>query len=304
MHRHVFGDTAGKKHRLREAGLWQVDPPEYHDPPGGVLTYTPHYEAGVSLLTFEALGHPHPPRYGSSEAFPNTTAFPVEQHFRLVRHQLAQLRSALAVAHILNRSLVVPPLLCGIERSYAPHAGRTADSDLRLPYWCPLDHVLDLGALSHYMNINGLETRLKPSAFLSTAQLPPSLLQDTVSLAVDESCTDSESSVAEGGGRTAGFRLGCNLTDVQIKAHLRPLRAARVLHLSSVRGLFAGFEEQKRQDAFYRLYERAGSFWCCAQPGATGEPGHVWYDLFWEDVGSVDRFGRVRTREWKGVRGP
>jgi hypothetical protein len=34
-------DQAGKRHRMREAGLWAIDPPSRYDPPGGIFSYTP-----------------------------------------------------------------------------------------------------------------------------------------------------------------------------------------------------------------------------------------------------------------------
>ena len=47
----------------------------------------------------------------------------VPQHFALVHHQLAQIRDALALAQSLGRILVLPRLVCGLDRWWAPHAG-------------------------------------------------------------------------------------------------------------------------------------------------------------------------------------
>ena len=33
-----YAAAAGKRHRLREARVW-IDPPEYYDPPGGLLAF-------------------------------------------------------------------------------------------------------------------------------------------------------------------------------------------------------------------------------------------------------------------------
>ena len=33
-----YAAAAGKRHRLREAAVW-IDPPEYYDPPGGLLRF-------------------------------------------------------------------------------------------------------------------------------------------------------------------------------------------------------------------------------------------------------------------------
>ena len=56
----------------------------------------------------------------------------------------AQLRTALALATVLNRTLILPPLWCGLDRYWAPHAGTLPGSTFKLPFMCPADHVLDL----------------------------------------------------------------------------------------------------------------------------------------------------------------
>ena len=60
-----YAGTAGKRHRFRE-GLLFDDPPEYFDPPGGVLSYD-------AELTDEILS-------GGEHT--------LQTHFRLVNHQV------------------------------------------------------------------------------------------------------------------------------------------------------------------------------------------------------------------------
>lgn len=45
---------------------------------------------------------------------------------------------------MLNRTLILPPLWCGLDRYWAPHAGTLPGSTFKLPFLCPADHVLDL----------------------------------------------------------------------------------------------------------------------------------------------------------------
>ena len=86
----------GKRHRLREATVW-MDPPSYYDPPGG-------------LLSFE-LDVPHamifPPRGMDSVG-----------HIQLIRYQLRQIKSALAIAHTLGRKLIMPRVVCGYDKAW------------------------------------------------------------------------------------------------------------------------------------------------------------------------------------------
>ncbi|GJP48131.1 hypothetical protein CLOM_g7409 [Closterium sp. NIES-68] len=83
-----FTGTGGKRHRFREAMAF-IDPPEYYDPPGGVLSF-------VNNIPEELL-------IGGDHS--------LQTHFNLANYQLTNLRSALAIATILNRTLVsLPPL--------------------------------------------------------------------------------------------------------------------------------------------------------------------------------------------------
>ena len=43
-----------------------------------------------------------------------------------------------------GRAVILPKLVCGMDRWWAPHAGIIPGSGLDLPYVCPADHVLDL----------------------------------------------------------------------------------------------------------------------------------------------------------------
>ena len=128
-------DQSGKRHRMREAGLWLLDPPEYYDPPGGLLSYTPDLPPELTA-GFAPLGRrlaPEDPMLG--------------RHFQLIGHQLLQLRTALGLAHALNRTLVLPRFLCGLETvTNFAHGGLRCKGSpgcaMSLPYWCPADHVL------------------------------------------------------------------------------------------------------------------------------------------------------------------
>jgi hypothetical protein len=88
-----YAAAAGKRHRLREARVW-IDPPEYYDPPGGLLAFT--------------LSVPHELIYPAG-------GMSVQGHIVLIKRQLAQLRAALALAHALGRKLVLPSVTCGYD---------------------------------------------------------------------------------------------------------------------------------------------------------------------------------------------
>ncbi|KAL0288737.1 UNVERIFIED_CONTAM: Arabinosyltransferase [Sesamum calycinum] len=78
-----YAGTDGKRHRLREAMVF-YDPPEYYDTPGGFLTFKPNIPKSLLL----------------------DGQHNIESHFALVNYQIKQIRTALAIASLLGRTLV------------------------------------------------------------------------------------------------------------------------------------------------------------------------------------------------------
>ena len=58
-----------------------------------------------------------------------------------------QLRNVLALATVLRRAAILPPLWCGLDRFWAPHSGKLEGALNPLPFLCPADHVLNLDAM-------------------------------------------------------------------------------------------------------------------------------------------------------------
>ena len=105
-----YGGAPGKRHRLREAGVW-IDPPKYYDPAGGVLTFDLD-------LPREMLHPPGGMRVGG--------------HIAMINHQLAQIRAALALATALGRKLVLPEVTCGYDKARMIALTRTLTLTLTL----------------------------------------------------------------------------------------------------------------------------------------------------------------------------
>jgi arabinosyltransferase len=136
---------------MREAHLWLVDPAAYYDPPGGLMTYSndlPHeLTSGLAPL--------HGRHVTSADDV-------LGRHFALINHQLRQLRTALALSITLNRTLVLPRLLCGLETvtNFAHTGVRCPSCGMKLPYWCPADHVLRMHYLAGKYGTYGTLVRL------------------------------------------------------------------------------------------------------------------------------------------------
>ena len=104
-----YSGAVGKTHRLREAMLWEEEEPRaYYDPTGGLLQYTP----SIRWELIEPSGR-----------------MDVESHFRLMNAQLVELRAAFLLAARLGRILILPEIVCGLDRFWAPHNGTIPGSD-------------------------------------------------------------------------------------------------------------------------------------------------------------------------------
>lgn len=124
-----FSGTPGKRHRFREAQLWN-DETSYYANPGKLLTISEPIPEWIWANSNDSIAG----------------------HFRLVNFQLRQIRSAMGLAIALNRTLVLPQLWCGFDRWWAPHRGRIPGSAFSLPFRCPLDHVFSVNILTSNLN--------------------------------------------------------------------------------------------------------------------------------------------------------
>ena len=91
------GGPVGKRHRMREAGLWH-DSPGYFEAPEGYLQ-----------VMLDALDPP-PPK-ATDDAL-------LDVHMHNLQKQLAQVGAGLMLATALQRVLVLPQLTCYCDRSW------------------------------------------------------------------------------------------------------------------------------------------------------------------------------------------
>jgi len=170
-----FSGTEGKRHRMREAQLW-VDPPHYYNRTNGYLVYDP-------LL---------PPDLGAKSGS-------VEGHFALVNHQLLQVRAGLQLAQSLGRALIMPKLMCGFDRWWAPHRGKIPGSDMELPFECPMDHVFEVETWLKDRDELAFGPRIdfREHSFLSNPHTPPSVLQSRLQVALCQPGPHTDASKAD-----------------------------------------------------------------------------------------------------------
>ncbi|GJP56702.1 hypothetical protein CLOM_g15757 [Closterium sp. NIES-68] len=253
-----FAGTEGKRHRFREAMAF-IDPPEYYDPPGGVLSFVNNIPE--ELLT----GGDHS----------------LQTHFNLVNYQLTNLRSALAIATILNRTLVLPATWVRFDRIWFPHPGILDGTDTPQPFLSPLDHLVEVqrmlpGKLKE--DEFGPAVPIREYSFLDNPRTPQALLKSKLSVELcDEGSPDCPLSPDP---PTDKLRIKKNTRQNELKATLSRYSDSKWIEFSSMVDSFGGWDDKAMEKKFrWRLRQYVG-IWCCV----NAQPGHIWYDFFNDEI--------------------
>ena len=185
-----YGGTPGKRNRMREANAWMGDSEEYFE--GKFMSFTPRVELHFfnNLTTTTTAGKEKeddkkivrggfdifvergwPEKDSTFPSIPTKEEKILTENERLVNFQLAQINEALAIAKKLDRILIIPPILCGIDRVWFPHYGRFPGSHLRLPFICPQDHVINLEQWRR--------GKFRERSFLMHPQMPKNVVHDS-----------------------------------------------------------------------------------------------------------------------------
>jgi len=278
-----YGGAQGKRHRLRDAMMWE-DEPDYYSA-ANFLVYEPDLPYELVYTNGGALSA------DGTQDFAKRTS--VEAHFALVHHQLRQMRNAFALAQATDRILILPRLVCGLDRWWAPHSGIIPGSAARLPLLdCPADHVIDLERMGKP------ERLLRESSFLCNPRTPSSVLrsQRTVDAIL------SKKVKMDGTGADAARVEGLAIVDRLRSEHA----ATKVLRLSSTP---PDYRAVLGSDAVGRFEEKMrgyGSIWCCNRPPGGRGAGHIWYDYLWDVLPHTDRFRRQwdAANPWYPKMGP
>ena len=318
-----FGGTPGKRHRMREANAWLGDAARgYFDlvggegagplankenkPKSGYMSYTPRVPRVVNMTWFRERGFPA----ATDETFPtikSTKDELVEAHFDLVEFQLEQMKIAFAIAQALNRVLIMPPVLCGLDRAWFPHYGRFPGSRFELPFVCPLDHVVDLEKSD--------ASKFREATFLTHPEIPEEVKRSVAIVENDlmegsfgdapmplnlSYCVAGAGAGADAGGSDGGVtreREACGwfgvlhdasivkrralvkisgivdpMTFEELSASIAGVRSSKVLHFTSVTPFLEG--KPRSATAWSAKWKpdadkaiQLGE-WCCAEDGS------------------------------------
>ncbi|XP_058191570.1 arabinosyltransferase XEG113 [Rhododendron vialii] len=253
-----FAGTEGKRHRLRE-GMVFYDPPEYYDSPGGFLTFKPSIPKSL-LLDGE---------------------HNVASHFSLVNYQIKQIRTALAIASLLNRILVMPPLWCRLDRLWFGHPGVLAGSMTRQPFLCPLDHVFEVNVMLKELPKGefGPGINIREYSFLDNPAVPRQVKESWLDVqlcqAGSQNCQVSNST-----SRPGVLKLPKLSNEETLKTAFSSFKDVKVIQFSSMQDAFLGFTDKKREEKFRNRMKRYVGIWCCVE---NHTPGHIYYDMYWDE---------------------
>ncbi|URE30576.1 Nucleotide-diphospho-sugar transferase [Musa troglodytarum] len=287
-----FAGSDGKRHRLREAMLF-YDQPAYYDTPGGFLSFKPGIPK--SLL----LDGPHT----------------LQSHFSLVNYQLRQIRTALAVACLLNRTLslraatarewemslpwarspsdssavgallsvpwVMPRLWCRFERMWFGHPGILEGTLTKQPFVCPMDHLFEIHTMLHGLSEEefGPQIHFREYSFLQNPSVPKhvkeSLLNVQLCDAHSKGCNISDETTSRG-----FIQFPRNSTEQKYMQVFSQYKDIKVLHFSSMANAFQGFNDEAREVKFRNRVKRYVGLWCCVE---NRDPGHIYYDIYWDE---------------------
>ena len=307
-----YGD-AGKRWRFLEAKLWALNEPAYYTA-GRYLTFVPPQPPPDPMPCKEGEGvyrpghdapeacggedpsHGLPPkRFGDimwTEAMKRSVRLRANQ--RLMSRQTHALRDALAIARVLNRTLILPHYDCLCDRSedvaVVPSCVyHGAPPRMPVPFKCSQHFVAD----THKLQMMSLDPKLfgmQPHKF-NGAETPPLKLRAFSFLAdprtsreiregvVDVALVDGRDG-AGGGGGSGRPTLRKGSTNLAVKAQLKPLEDARVIRLSDAEGAFGGWESDAQEARLFMTmmdyYVHRGAWCCSSRNQAQQDDGRVY----------------------------
>ncbi|KAI7994601.1 Arabinosyltransferase XEG113 [Camellia lanceoleosa] len=253
-----YGGTEGKRHRLREAMIF-YDPPEYYDSPGGFLTFKPSIPKSLLL----------------------DGKHTIESHFSLINYQMKQIRTALSIASLLNRTLVMPPLWCRLDRLWFPHPGVLIGTMTRQPFLCPLDHVFEVNVMLKEMPADefGPGINLREYSFFDNPSVPRQVKESWLDVQLcqegSQNCNVSNST-----SPTGVLKFPKNRNEETFKTVFSSFKDVKVIQFSSMQDAFLGFTDKTREEKFRNRVKRYVGIWCCVQ---NHTPGHIYYDMYWDE---------------------
>ncbi|KAJ6427880.1 hypothetical protein OIU84_023309 [Salix udensis] len=253
-----YAGTEGKRHRLREAMVF-YDPPEYYDAPGGFVSFKPSIPKSMLLDGEHNL----------------------ETHFSLINYQIKQIRTALAIASLLKRTLVMPPLWCRLDRLWFGHPGVLVGSMTRQPFLCPLDHVFEVNTMLKEQPEEefGPAINFREYSFLDNPSLPRHVKESWLDVQLCQEGAE-DCGAPNKTSRPGILRFPKRSNEDMFKTTFSSFKDVKVIQFSSMQDAFGGFTDKRREEKFRNRVKRYVGIWCCVE---NHNPGHIYYDMYWDE---------------------
>eukprot|EP00964_Phaeocystis_antarctica_P150218 scaffold117604_cov39-Phaeocystis_antarctica.AAC.2 len=180
------GYAYGKRQRLRDAGLWLVDPPSY-------------YEEGRYLQLVSGLAVQHSPTTATLlDPEVQDATHCVRSHLKLTSLQRQLLHDGFVLAKATRRTLILPPIWCNLDRFWTimDHCLIGKRVEMPLPFICPLDHSF---MLPNFFSAN---LDFREHTFLANPRVPAALRASRVRLRVGLGEAEAEAGAVVGAAFT------------------------------------------------------------------------------------------------------
>lgn len=294
----TWGDSAeyayGKLQRMRDFGLWKLGAINQYQraragarAPAAGARAAPAAAAGAGG-TEAALGEAAEPSAGSEaealrrmnerryllvtpdSAVPAAVPHVISdydqrawQHVAWQQRTRNRLQHALALALVLNRTLILPPFHCYCDRYFYRLDGCMIPGGhhaTRLPFICPFDHIFDsshwyeLGRVARTQAVGRFEA-LGFEGYLYADELrrAPQIAHSRATLRAASAAAGAPAAAPVDAVLAATVPRGSR--DVEIDASLAPLQHARILEVSldDAEAIFGGFASQRAAADFNAL---------------------------------------------------
>mmetsp|Transcript_26945 Transcript_26945/g.37200 ORF Transcript_26945/g.37200 Transcript_26945/m.37200 type:complete len:318 (+) Transcript_26945:2-955(+) len=267
------GQAAGKKQRLREHGLWMADPDEY-------------FTRGKFLVYSDVI--PYEVKQGVLPGFPT--------HQTVTAYHFRSMFAAAALAQALGRTLVLPRWECHCDRHWTPILPGCimANSDLKLPFHCPMDHLLEVLLWTDSDKIS-----VREPGFLTNPRFLNSNITDRAIVVVNGAPRETFPAPSQldkwkvvNMANPLFWEPGANDQQARQRIIQAGLDDVPVLEFSSLEKAFCGFVDSKTERQFNHLMlgatggDRGNGLlnslsWCCrnAAPKGGYQPSPVSFSM-------------------------
>jgi len=91
------------------------------------------------------------------------------------------------------------------------------------------------------------------------------------------------------------------MSDGEARALFGKYQNYQVLEFTSMsKKVFRGFDLPEDTRRFHEKLKTYTGIWCCIH----AHPGHIWYDMWFDEIPHTDRHNRKITEKWEPKPGP